>query len=410
MSFRIHRALIFSILVASSLLLVHAPQAAAATISIPITVKGLSPQLSTTVIIDGSQQGTIPGGGTKNFNVDKSKTHTIEVEPEIKGSCASYDGRSVCSRYMNDNNVWTLDVVSTQNCQTVPVCYDYYYYCDEFGNCWYEPYCTYEQQCWTTTELAEKGHVFAYSVEQEVVVSDTHGRNTDTWEKVDADVNLSADQFVVTRDESNVKERDVFVAWMVNGAPMESRTLTLKADKPLFIRAEYRTETQFRIGVSSDFGNPTMDNRDGWYMGGQEATVSVEKEVPSEGLMGSLGGKNVFVAWRSGSGVESKDPTYAFVVKEPTNLQAEWRNDDSQPMTILGALIAIIALVLVIFALYMTGRLFKPKPPSPPTEAKAEPTELEKAKAEIETLKEELEEAKRRPAKKEKAEPKEEPT
>ena len=384
MCFRDHRTLILCVLVVSSLLLVYAPRpVAAATISIPITIKGLSPQLSTSLTIDGKDVGMIPGGGTKSFKVDKSTAHTFQVDPEIKGFCTSYEGRDVCNRFVNSNNVWTLDVISTQNCQTVPVCWDYYYYCDYWGYCWYQPYCTYQQQCWTTTELAEKGHTFAYDVENQVVVVDPHGQNTDTWQKVDQSVSLTAEKFVVTRDESNVKERDVFVHWVVNGAPMEGNTLTMKSDKPLFIRAEYRTEASYRVRGSSEFGNPTMDSVDGWYMKGQEATISVEKEVPSEGIMGALGGKEVFVAWRSPRGVESRDPTYAFTVQDATSLQAQWRTDDSQPMTILGALVVLVVVVLAILALYRTGRLFRPK-------AKAEPTELEKAQAEIESLKEQL--------------------
>jgi len=384
MSFRDHKTLILCALAVSSLLLVYAPQpVAAATISIPITIKGLSPQSFTSVTIDGKAVGTIPGDGTKSFKVDKSSAHTFQVDAEIKGVCTSYEGRDVCNRFVNSNNVWTLDVISTQNCQTVPVCYDYYYYCDYWGYCWYQPYCTYQQQCWTTTELAEKGHTFAYDVENQVVVVNPHGQNTDTWQKVDQTVSLTAEKSVVTRDESNVKERDVFVHWVVNGAPMEGNTLSMKSDKPLFIRAEYQTESSYRVRVSSEFGNPTMDSVDGWYVRGQEATISVEQEVPSEGIMGALGGKKVFVAWRSPRGVESRDPTYAFSVQDATSLQAQWRTDNSQPMTILGALAVAVVVVLAIFALYRTGRLFRPK-------AEAEPTELEKAQAEIESLKEQL--------------------
>ena len=261
MSLRDSRTLIFCILAISSLLLVYGPRpVAAATIGIPITIKGLSPQLSTSVIVDGKQQGTMAGGGTKSFNVDKSKAHTFEVDAEIKGNCATYEGTDVCTKYSNSNNVWTLDTISTENCQEVPVCYDTYYYCDYYGYCWYEPYCTYENQCWTTTELADKGHTFAYTVEQEVVVNDLHGQNTDTWQAVDSNVNLSAGQPVVLIDDSTTKARDIFVRWVVNGAPMQGNTIALKADKPLYIKAEYETETSLKVRLSSDLGNPTTSS------------------------------------------------------------------------------------------------------------------------------------------------------
>ncbi len=390
MSFRVSRTLVFCILVIFSLLLVYGPQpVAAATIGIPVTVKGLSPQLSTSVIIDGKAQGTMAGGSTKTFNVDKSTAHTFEVEAQIKGNCATYEGTDVCTRFSNPNNVWTLDVISTENCQDVPVCYDTYYYCDYYGYCWWEPYCTYEKQCWTTTQLAEKGHAFAYSVEQEVVVNDAHGQHTDTWQTVDSNVNLSANEFTVTLDESNVKERDVFVHWVVNGAPMEGRTLALKADKPLYIKAEYQTETRYRIRLSSDFGNPTMDSPDGWYMKGQQASISVEKEAPLGGFWGALGGRAVFVAWHTPQGVESRDATYTFTVQNSVPLVAEWSVDNSQPMTIIAVAAGAIVVLLAVLTLYRTGHLLGAK-------AKVEQTDLEKAKAEVESLKGELEDARKR--------------
>lgn len=372
MSIRVCRNLVFCILIISSLLFVYGPRsAAAATIGIQITIEGLSPQLSTSVTIDGKQQGIIAGGSTKTFNVDESASHTFEVEAEIKGDCATYEGTGVCTRYSNAKNVWTLDVTSTENCQDVPVCYETYYYCDYYGHCWWEPYCTYEKQCWTTTQLAEKGHTFAYTIEQEVVVNDVHGQHTDTWQAVDSNVTLSANEFTVTIDESNVKERDVFVHWVVNGASMEGRTLALKADKPLYIKAEYQTETRYRIRLSSDFGNPTMDSSDGWYMKGQQASISVEKEVPLGGFWGALGGRAVFVAWHSPQGVESKDPAYTFTVQDSKPLVAEWSVDNSQPMTIIAVAACAIVVLLAVLTLHRTGHLLGAK-------AKSEPTELEK--------------------------------
>jgi nucleoid-associated protein YgaU len=139
---------------------------------------------------------------------------------------------------------------------------------------------------------------------------------------------------------------------------------------------------------------------DGSYIKGHEATVSIEKELPADGFMGALGGRRIFVAWRSPQGIESKDPTFTFAVQQPTTLRAGWRADDSMPITILSALGIIIIAALAVFVLYSRG-VFKSKA------AKAEPTELEKAKAEIERLKQEQEErpAKRRPVRKKKPPP-----
>jgi len=270
---RVFHWLIVLILMASAVSFARPANAQVATISIPITIKGLSPRLSVTVLIDGQSKGTIAGGSTKTYTVERSKPHTFEVDAMIKGNYAKYEGTDVRTRYSNVNNFWTLDVISTQNCQQAPVCYDYYWYCDAWGNCWYEPYCTYEQQCWSISELAEKGHTFAYSVEQEVVVNDIHGQNTDTWQSVDSNVNLSAVESVILIDNATAKARDVFVRWVVNGAPVQGKSVSLKADKPLYIKAEYQTVAEYRLTVNvvpPEVGNITLDppSPDHWYRAG----------------------------------------------------------------------------------------------------------------------------------------------
>jgi len=419
MSARTLRTMMLCVVLASSLLLLYMPQAFAQgyysydtktgmwiwisttwkpstrTTLITISVKGLPPEFSTMISIDGKQVGTIPGGGSKAFEVDKKSSHTFQVDAQIKGSCSSYEGKSVCTRYKCPNSVWTVDVIQSQTCEMVPVCYQVWV-CDCCA-CWWEHYCQYEQQCHSTAELAEKGHTFENYAEHELIIADVHGQNIDNWYKEDSESSFSAKEFVVTRDESDVKERDVFLDWMVNGVPMESRTLTLKMDRPYYVRAEYRVETEYRVRISSEFGTPGMDNPKGWYMKGQEATVSVEREMPLEGWMGTLGGKRVFDGWTSDTGLESRMPTFTFEVDEPKRLQAEWRTDDSQPMTIIAALVIIVIAVLAVLLLYKTGHLFRG------AEKRAEQTELEKAKSEIESLKKELEElkkvsAKRKPA------------
>lgn len=400
MSFRIHRALVFCILIGGSLLLAYTPSAAAATVSIPVSIKGLPPEFLVAITVDGVQQGTIPGGGSRSFKVDSKKPHTFQLDAEIKGPCASYEGKSVCSRYKCTSNLWNLDVISTQNCQSVPVCYEVYV-CDYWG-CYWDYYCSYEQQCWSTTELSEKGHTFEYFAEHHVIVDSVHGQNVDDWIKDGADLNISADESVVLRDETNVKERDIFQAWIANGASIESRNLALKIDKPYYIRAEYQTETRVRVRVSSDFGNPTTDNPDGWYTKGQEATVSIEKELPLEGFWGMLGGKRVFTAWQGLGGTESRQPTFSFTVNEPTDLSAQWTTDNSAPMFWLGVLGVALAIVIALFILMLYRKRRTP-------EAK-ETGELEKAKAEIEELKTEMEDlkAKKHAAKKKEPEAEEE--
>jgi hypothetical protein len=337
----------------------YSPRAvAASTFTIPISIKGLPPELSSAISVDGKPSGTIPGGGVKSYTVDKKSSHTFQVDAEIKGACQTYEGKTVCTRYKSPNNVWTVDIVKTRECSLVPVCYEVWY-CD-CCCCWWDYVCTMQEYCYSESELSEKGHTFEYYTEHQVMISDVHGQNIDKWYKDGADLSLTATESVVITDQSDVKEQDIFQKWMVNGVPSEGKILTFKVDEPYYIEADYQKEIQYKISVSSPYGNPVMDNSKGWYMKGQDASVSVEKDLPMEGLMGALGGKEVFVAWHSAKGIESRDPTFAFAVEEPTKLRAEWKEDYTLPTIIAVILVVLIALILVIFGLYRRKRIFAP--------------------------------------------------
>jgi hypothetical protein len=300
------------------------------------------------ISVDGQEAGSITGGGSKSIEVDKTVPHTFLVDSEVKSSCSSYEGTDVCTRYRCTDHRWTVGVAKTQTCQTISVCV-------RVG---IRLVCTYEQQCQTTTDLKEKAHTFEYFTEHELVISDIHGQSVDKWYRQDSDISASAEEFAVIRDDNNVRERDVFQDWMVNGVRTESRTLGLKMDKPYFIRAEYRTETQYRVRLISDFGNPSLDNPSGWYLKGQEASVTVEKELPAQSWIGTLGGKTAFVAWHSLTGTQSEAPSFTFIVEDPVVLRVEWKTDYSMPIAII-TIVAVLIVGVFGLALHRTGQLSK---------------------------------------------------
>jgi hypothetical protein len=361
----------FGVFLMLSVLLIHAPQTAAysyspydykidtqvpvtlsgsstssQTTAVTITAEGLPANLSVTISVDGKEVGSIPGGASKSFDVDKTVAHVFLADAQVIASCTSYEGNSVCSRYACAENRWIAEVGKTESCETVPVCV-------RVG---FKLVCTYEQQCQTATDLKEKTHTFEYAREHELVVSDAHGQNLDKWYRAESDASISAEEYVVTKDNSEVRERDIFQDWVVNGVRIESRTLSLKMDQPYYVASEYQTETQYRVRVTSEFGQPTTDNPAGWYVKGQEATIQVEQQIPSQGWLGTLGEKMVFVAWHSLRGTESQTPKFTFAVEEPVILRAEWRTDYTQPIAIITIVAAVIVGALV-FTLYKSGRL-----------------------------------------------------
>ncbi len=228
--------------------------------------------------------------------------------------------------------------------------------------------CRYEEEI-----VGPQSYTFEYFAEHQVAVVNPHGDNFNQWVKEGSTVNLFAKDVVPIKDESTVKERDVFQHWSVNGQPNENTAITLMVNKPYVAKAYYEKEVEYKIKVESEHGHPSMDKPNGWYRKGEDATVSVEPEVPLDGWKGAWGGKRVFTAWYSGEGLESRTPTYVFRVEGAKNLRAEWRIDDSKPMMYLYILIAVIVVAvaaLTILLLYLAGRIpRRPVATPPPPEA-----------------------------------------
>jgi hypothetical protein len=354
-------------------------RATATTTLITINVKGLPSEYPTELIIDGKPVGVIQGGESKHFEVDKKSSHTIQVNKEVKSALNNYGGIAVGTRYVCPGNIWNIELTFREVTELVPVWYRVLIRND--SSYYWDYYVTYEYRNRLISDLAEKAHVFEYFVEHEVYVIDPYGLKSTGWFKDGESIILSAKNFVVTKDEPNVKERAIFKNWIVNGAPIENNIVPLKIDKPIVALAEYDLETKYKVNVYSEFGHISLNKLDGWYLKGEEATVSIEPEIPMNGWEGLLGGKMIFNGWYTEKGLESKNAAFNFIVNEPKNLKAEWRIDESKPIIAISILVALIIAALC-FAFYKRSSLI-----SKLKRVKPENDEVAKLKAEVERLK-----------------------
>jgi hypothetical protein len=110
---------------------------------------------------------------------------------------------------------------------------------------------------------------------------------------------------------------------------------------------------QYYLSVSSPFGESSGN---GWYDGDSKASFSVDpSSSPLAGLLGILGGKNVFEKWTGdATGTSTHDE---IVMKSPKSVSAVWRADYSSVYLI----IALIGLALGVGGL-VAYRRFKGKP------------------------------------------------
>lgn len=351
----------------------------AATTLITISVKGLPPEYSTELIIDGKPIGVIRGGENKRVEVDKKSSHVIQVDKEVRGALINYEGVIVGTRYLCPGNLWNIELVFREVTEVVPVWYRVLIRND--SSYYWDYYVTYEYRTRLISDLVEKGHVFEYIMEHEVYVMDPYGVKSIEWVKDGESIILSAKNLIVIKDEPNVKERAIFKNWIVNGILIENNVIPLKIDKPTVAIAEYIFETKYKVNVYSEFGTPLLSKPDGWYFKGEDATVSIEPEISMKGWKGIFGGKIVFNGWYSEKGLESKSVTFNFVVDEPKNLEVKWVIDESRPIIIVLTLTSLVIAVFI-FILYKKSFLLNRL-----KHVKSESNELARLKAEVEKLK-----------------------
>jgi hypothetical protein len=360
--------------------------------------------------VDGSPVGTIQDSGCRTYVVSKSDAHTFCIDEEIGGGCSTYEGTTVCTRYLSPGTCWTVEAIKKERiCESIPMCQwicewgcpcpdcPKPIYCGEgcvpppCPSCPCKPRCGYVcveyRQCRYEEEAGDEGYTFEYFAEHQVSVSNPHGDNIDEWIRDGNTLNFYAKEEISIKDEKTVKERDVFDFWNINGAPNENEVISLTINKPYIAKAKYSKEREYNIEASSQL-RKTYPTGGGWYPEKTEASLSIEEEMPLEGWKGSWGGKYFFIEWRGDKGTVLRRATSTFIVEESQTFEAIYEADDSAAMMKLYLLIIIIIVVIaaiILGVLYRTGHLIQKKEP------KVKPDkDVKELKAEIEELKKEL--------------------
>jgi len=287
-------------------------------VPVTISVEGFPSQYSTTLKVDDSSAGTIPGGGTVYVEVNWRVGHTFTVQSYVEGAKGE--------RFHCPANSWYLEKFSAP------------------------------------TREAKAANTFTYTVEFLLSVSSPYGdaAKSSGWYSKGSSVSLSTPKTV----DVSAGVREVFDGWTIGGSLVKDSTTNVVLNSPVEAKAEYHKE--YYLQVRSDYGTPSGS---GWYKEGSIANIEVEKELPLEGLMGFLGGKRIFDGWSGG--VASRGNVADVNMDSPKTVTARWREDYSMPYTII-ALIAIVIVVASIFAYRRSTVSRKEEAPQP----KEEPREL----------------------------------
>jgi uncharacterized membrane protein len=292
---------------------------------VTISIFGLPAEHSTTIEIDGNEEGTIQGGSSKEFEVSSRESHVFSVSTYISGS----EG----TRYFASEPIWNLDEVESSY-YPVTGGYSYYYY----------------QYSYARQKL-EASHTFNYEPEYMLSVDTIQGQSADKagWKQRDTVVTLTAQEMI---KDSN-SERRVFRAWNIDGSEVTGSTISLTMNKPYNTRAVY--ENEYYIEVKSELGRPQGS---GWYREGSTATISVDPEVSISGFWGSLGAKHVFDRWVGVRDGDQFSSTTLITINEPMTVDAMWQADYSMAYITLAIILAII-LALIVIGIIVSGRVSK---------------------------------------------------
>jgi uncharacterized repeat protein (TIGR02543 family) len=173
-------------------------------------------------------------------------------------------------------------------------------------------------------------------------------------------------------------ERYVFAAWTGDLiSDLETAYVTMAG--PRSITANWRTE--YRLTITSDHGNVTQSDPDGWYDANDDATILLAAREVTEGEK-----TWEFVGWAGDASGTTANVTVR--MDGPKTVTARWREKPgllSSPVVVLGAL-GLAVLFLLILGLAMRRRK-KPAPgfqqmhtaPAYGTVAPAPPTPPEQA-------------------------------
>jgi len=150
--------------------------------------------------------------------------------------------------------------------------------------------------------------------------------------------------------------RYLFIEWS-DGGKDTSRKITVTRSESY--TAKYKT--QYELTIESEHGSPQGS---GWYDSGATATFSVISPIPVSGFMGTLGAKIIFDRWSGDSRATTEKATIS--IDSPKKVVAVWRTDYTQAYIILGAIIAVVAVLGVVLFMKMRKVVPAPLPPPPP--------------------------------------------
>jgi len=264
-------------------------------ISAMISVDDLPSQYSVELKVDNSQYGVIQGGGKREIRVKSELSHSFSVQPYLEVSKGE--------RYYCQSNSWTLDKSVGPSGE------------------------------------AEVSHTFSYTQQYLLSVSTSHGdaAKNSGWHARGYSVTLETPRMV----EISQGVRSVFDGWVASGSENKDSSLRVVLNSPLEARANYHKE--YYLQIVSQYGKPSGS---GWYREGSNAVISVERDLPSPGLMGALGGRNVFSGW-SGDKISSNNAADV-LMDSPKAVAANWTADYSTPYLII-LMTAVLIIVAMVF-------------------------------------------------------------
>jgi len=170
---------------------------------------------------------------------------------------------------------------------------------------------------------------FDFGLQHYLDVESPYAVDGSGWYDHGATVTLTA-----PAQEAPEDTRITFQGWTGDYSSKDAQ-ISVPVDGPKRVSAQY--VTQHLLAAVSEFGDPQGS---GWYDAGSSATFSVSS-TSSEGIMGMLGGRQIFVHWTGDSNAAT--PTASVLMDGPKSVTAEWRTDYTAAYAVLGIAIALIA-------------------------------------------------------------------
>jgi hypothetical protein len=281
------------------------------TYDVSVTLSGVSPQVSSNLQVDNSNQGTIGGSEIKTLSFKVDTTHTVAVDQYIQGDPGV--------KYFASQNTWTVGSAGSHT-------FDY-----------------------------QTEYLFTVKTDPDGVAQVTG----DGWFNAGASVQTSQAPQTV---QGSAGTQYLFKDWEVDGAPQSGNPLTITLDKPHIAVAIYVAQYNLIVDSPGGQGNPQGS---GFYDAGSTAQFSVTSPV------GFLV-QQVFVKWDGD--YTGTSPQGSVVMDKPKIVHAVWTTSYFQLEIVAVVIIAIIAVAaLLLMRRRQTGppQSVKPTPPMP-SEAGAE--------------------------------------